>query len=86
MQALSGGDIELPVLVLVNGGPVLLRSNGAGGKLDIPKLPSLVGSAGQDSVTTLQADGGGFIVATDLKTIRGADVLVSGGSQRLSRP
>ena len=38
VQALSGGDIELPVLVLVNGGPVLLRSNGAGGKLDIPKL------------------------------------------------
>ena len=40
-----------------------------------------MGPAGQDNVTTLEADGGGSMVATDLKTIRGADVLVAGGSQ-----
>ena len=81
VEALNGGDIELPVLDQVSGGAVLLRSNGAGGELDIPKLQSLVGFAGQANVSTLEADGGGSIVATDLKSISGANVLVSAGSQ-----
>ena len=32
VQSLSGGDIEMPLLAQVSGGPVLFRSNGTGGK------------------------------------------------------
>ena len=46
--ALNGGDVELPALTQVSGGPVLFRSNGTGGKLDIGTLTSLVGPAGQN--------------------------------------
>ena len=80
--ALNGGDLELPALAQVSGGPVLFRSNGTGGKLDIAALTTLVGPTGQNSVTTLEADSGGVLLATDLSSISGVDVLVTGGSQQ----
>ncbi len=88
VEALNGGDVELPALSEVNGGPVLFRSNGTGGELDIGTLMSIVGPAGQDYDTTLQADGGGTLTATDLNTIGGADVVVdaSGVGSLVSLP
>ncbi len=88
VEALNGGDVELPTLSEVSGGPVLFRSNGSGGKLDIGTLTSIVGPAGQDYDTTLQADGGGTLTASDLNSIGGADVVVdaSGAGSLVSLP
>ena len=76
MASSSGGDVELPALSDVSGGPVLFSSSGSDGKLDIGTLTTIVGPAAQDNDTTLEADGGGTLTASDLATIGGADVVV----------
>ena len=47
IQALSGGDVELPALTSISGGPVQLESDGAGSTLNINALTSLTGNTGQ---------------------------------------
>ncbi len=88
VQALSGGDIEIPLLKHVSGGPVYLESTGASSKLDMPGLTSIQGTSGQAYQTTLEALNGGSLVVSDLSTIGGADVLVeaSGEGTLLSFP
>ena len=88
VQAIIGGDIELPALTQVNGGPVLFRSNGAGGKLDIAALSSLVGPAGQNSATTLEADGGGSLLPPTSAVLAGrpSRLQASGTGSLLSLP
>ena len=88
VEALNGADIEMPALDQVSGGPVLFRSNGTGGKLDIGTLASIAGPAGQDNDTTLEADGGGSLVASALTSIGGADVVVvaNGAGSEVSLP
>ena len=41
VQALAGGDVELPALTQVGGGPVLLEGDGSGSKLNISALDHL---------------------------------------------
>ena len=38
MQAVSGGDVELPKLTTISGGPVQLESDGSGSTLNINVL------------------------------------------------
>ena len=72
--ASQGGDVEMPSLDQVGGGPSLLQSDGTGSTLDIASLPTIADSANQDYVPTLLASNGGSITATDLSTVNGADV------------
>ena len=45
IQALSGGDVELPKLTTISGGPVQLESDGSGSTLNINVLTSIQGNA-----------------------------------------
>ena len=47
MQAVSGGDVELPKLTTISGGPVQLESDGSGSTLNINVLTSIQGNTGQ---------------------------------------
>ena len=42
VQALSGGDVELPKLTTISGGPVQLESDGSGSTLNINALDQLL--------------------------------------------
>ena len=81
VEALNGGDVELPALSQVSGGPVLFESDGTGSELNIADLNTINGPTSQDHFTTLETAGGGSLTASDLATLTGVDVLASGGSQ-----
>ena len=53
VEALAGGDVELPVLTQISGGPVLLESDGCSGGtsslLDVPDLASFSGHVNRNT-------------------------------------
>ena len=73
VEALAGGDIELPLLTKISGGPVLLESDGSSGGtssvLDVPELASFSGEGGRLQFSTLQASNGGVISDDDLTSL-----------------
>ena len=68
VQALAGGDVELPVLTQVSGGPVLVESDGIGSTLNVPVLASFAGVGGRQQFSTLQASKGGTVLNGSLTT------------------
>ncbi len=61
IQALSGGDVELPKLATISGGPVQLESDGSGSTLEVNLLTSIQGNAGQQYYSGIQATNHGTI-------------------------
>ena len=68
MQAVSGGDVELPKLTTISGGPVQLESDGSGSTLNINVLTSLQGNTGQQFYSGLQATNHGTVSDAALAT------------------
>ena len=66
VQALAGGNVQIPALTTISGGPVALESDGAGSKLDVPALTSFQGHIGQGSPSRLQVSNGGMVRDPDL--------------------
>jgi len=64
VQALSGGDIEIPLITQLTGS-VGLESQGAGSVLDLSALQSLTGNQGSESLTITQ---GGTVIDPNLTT------------------
>ena len=71
VQALAGGDIELPRLAQVTTGPVQLESSGSGSVLDVPILSSFTGSNGGSLTIT----SGGTVKDPVLSQINGVSLI-----------
>ena len=78
IQALSGGDVELPALTAISGGAVQLESDGAGSTLNINVLASLTGNAGQQFLSGLQVTNHGTASASALATLKEANLSLDG--------
>ena len=52
VQALAGGDVELPVLTQISGGPVLLESDGSSGESSCSTFPTWPAFRGKSTGTT----------------------------------
>ena len=79
IQALSGGDVELPGLTQLSGGPVQLESDGTGSKLNISGVTSFTQTSGLNyALSSLQITNGGTVVDTGLSQLNGVNL--NGGS------
>ena len=78
VQAVSGGDVELPKLTTISGGPVQLESDGSGSTLNINVLTSIEGNAGQQYYSGLQATNDGTVSDAALVTINKANLTLDG--------
>ncbi len=76
--ALSGGDVELPALTSIGGGPVQLESDGAGSKLNINALTSFSGNTGQQNDSGLQVTNHASVTDTALTTLNEANLTLDG--------
>ncbi len=85
VQALAGGDVELPVLTQVGGGPVQLEGDGSGSKLDVPALVSLTGDGDVNHLSILQATNTGMVIDPDLTTLNTVK-LIADSTGTLSLP
>ena len=79
VEALAGGDIELPLLTKISGGPVLMESDGSSGGtdslLDIPELASFSGEGGRSQFSTLQATHSGTVTDSSLGTFSNVNLV-----------
>ncbi len=71
IEALAGGDVELPRLSQLTAGPVQLVSNGTGSVLDLPILTSFTGSSG----ASLTITSGGTVDDPDLSQVNGVSLI-----------
>ena len=71
VQALEGGDIELPRLAELPGGPVQLEASGSGSLLDVPMLTSFTGVNG----ASLTITDSGTVVDPELSQINGVTLV-----------
>ena len=71
VQALAGGDVELPRLAQIPGGPVQLEATGSGSVLDVPALASFTGSNG----ASLTITSGGTVKDPELSQINGVSLI-----------
>ncbi|MFI5460129.1 MAG: RHS repeat-associated core domain-containing protein [Isosphaerales bacterium] len=78
IQALSGGDVELPGLTQLSGGPVQLESDGTGSKLNISGLTSLQQAGGFYTFSSLQATRGGTVSDAKLTSLKDVDLTLDG--------
>ena len=73
IEALSGGDVELPKLATIIGGPVQLESDGRGSTLNINALTTIQGNTGQQYYTGVQATNHGTVSDAALATLKQAN-------------
>ncbi len=79
VQALAGGDVEMPALTQISGGPIQLSSDGTGSVLNISALTSFTGvHTGQGHDSTLQATNSGDVQDNDLTTLSDVDLTLDG--------
>ncbi len=76
VQALAGGQIALPALTTITGGPVVLESDGDGSVLNVSALTSFSGSSTSYQLPTIQATNDGTIQSGSLTTLAGVSVIV----------
>ena len=77
-QALSGGQVSLPALTQIGGGPVALVADGTGSQLDVSALTSFQGAGGQYHTTSFQVTNGGTLLDALLTTLSGVTVTLDG--------
>ncbi len=79
IQALAGGDIELPGLTQLSGGTQQLESDGSGSELNISGLTSFQEASGLASnPSRLQATHGGAISDPNLTTFKNVNLTLDG--------
>ena len=78
IQALSGGDVELPGLTQLSGGPVQLESDGTGSKLNISGVTSFQQTSGFYAFSSLQATKGGTVSDAKLTSLKDVDLTLDG--------
>ena len=83
VQAVSGGDVELPKLTTITGGPVQLESDGSGSKLNAPLLTSVTGNVGQQISSTLQASNSGSLLVPEVATFDAGTIVDQGATLNL---
>ena len=69
VQALAGGNVQLPALTGVSGGPVWLEGDGTSSKLDVSALASFQGMSGRGNSSRLQASNGGTVLDASLTSL-----------------
>ncbi len=81
VEALAGGDVELPALTAINGGQDQLTSDGAGSVLNVSALTSFSGSVPfQNYGSFLHVTNHGTLKDTSLVAIAGVDLVVDSTS------
>jgi YD repeat-containing protein len=75
IQALSGGNVDLPALPKISGGPVLIKSDGAGSELNVPALTSFQGNEADGHGSTLQITNGGRVLDSTLSQVNGVSLI-----------
>ncbi len=83
VATLSGGDVEMPTLTQISGGPVQLTSDGTGSVLDVAALSSYSGTYGANSFSTLQVSNNGTLKAASLSSLDLVYVPLSSGTLSL---
>ena len=83
VQAVSGGDVELPKLTTITGGPVALESDGNASKLNAPLLTSVTGHVFQQYSSTLQASNSGSLLVPELATFDAGTIIDQGATLNL---
>ena len=79
VEALAGGDVEMPALAQISGGPIWLISDGAGSVLDVSALSSFSQSpTGQRYFSLLQATDSGTIDDAKLTTLSDVNLTLDG--------
>ena len=78
VQALAGGNVQIPALTTISGGPVTLESDGAGSNLDVSALSSFKGTSGKNVYASLQATHSGTVLDPSLTTIDHANLTLDG--------
>ena len=78
VQALAGGNVELPALIKTGGGPLQLESDGAGSMLDISSLTSFQGGSSLTDSSGLQVTHGGTVLDASLTSLSGANLTLDG--------
>ena len=86
IQALSGGDVELPKLTTITGGPVQLESDGAGSTLNINALTTIQGNTGQQYYSGVQATNHGTVSDAALATLKQAEPDARRHGHHFTRP
>ena len=83
IEALAGGHVQLPAVTAINGGRVLLESDGTASTLDVSHLASFQRQNGPGSPSTLQISDGGTILDSSLATFTQSTLSVSNDSLTL---
>ena len=78
VQALAGGNVQIPALTTISGGPVILQSDGAGSKLDVSALTNFQGTSGKNTYASLQATHSGTVLDPSLTTMDHANLTLDG--------
>jgi hypothetical protein len=78
ITANSGGDIELPALANISGGPTQLLVDGQHSKIDVPLLANDSSDAAQSSSQGIIVTNGGTLIDPALTTISGVNLTVDG--------
>ena len=78
VQALAGGDVQLPALTQVSGGPVHLESDGSGSQLNVSALNSFQGQSNVSTYSSLQDTNGGIMLDASLASLSDTNVTLDG--------
>ena len=87
VQALAGGDVELPKLTTISGGPVTLESDGAGSKLNVSTLTSFTeNNVNQRYYSGLQVTNQATVLDSVLATMTEVNLTLDGtGTESLNQ-
>ena len=87
VQALAGGDVELPKLTTISGGPVTLESDGSGSKLNVSALTSFTESnVNQRYYSGLQVTNQATVLDSVLATMTEVNLTLDGtGTESLNQ-
>ena len=87
VQALAGGDVELPKLTTISGGPVTLESDGSGSKLNVSALTSFTeNNVNQRYYSGLQVTNQATVLDSVLATMSEVNLTLDGtGTESLNQ-
>ena len=86
VQALAGGEVNLPALANIPGGEVALESDGPGSQLNVPLLANFQSQGTYLFSPVLQATNHGTILDGDLQTLQGVSVVLDGTGTMATSP
>jgi hypothetical protein len=78
VQALAGGEVELPALTQISGGPVHLESDGSASRLNVSALSSFQGQSTINYSSLIQDTNGGTVLDGSLTSLSGVNLTLDG--------